>query len=140
MQTGKKKLLSDDDDTFIQLSFTLTKLPMQASPKPIQVELPKAIFGPDYNTRACLFVRDPETDIKSQLENSDVPCLAQVVGYDRLNREFRQFKDKRALLNDFDLFFSDIRIYQMLPEKLGKQFYRKKLYPCPIKLHGLDDK
>lgn len=103
-------------------------------------ELPHPIYGADYNTRACLFVRDPDSDIKNKLSDADVPCLAEVVGYDRLNREFRQFKDKRALLNDFDLFFADIRIYQMLPEKLGKHFYRKKLYPCPMKLHGLDNK
>lgn len=24
----------------------------------------------------------------------------------------------------------------MLPESLGREFYDKKKYPCPIKLHG----
>lgn len=28
----------------------------------------------------------------------------------------------------------------MLPECLGKEFYSKKKYPYPIKLHGLDKK
>ena len=37
------------------------------------------------------------------------------------------------------MFFSDIRVYQMLPEKLGKEFYRKKVYPSPIKVHGIDN-
>ena len=27
----------------------------------------------------------------------------------------------------------------MLPELLGKEFYDKKAYPCPIKVHGLSD-
>ena len=27
----------------------------------------------------------------------------------------------------------------MLPELLGKDFYEKKAYPCPIKVHGLND-
>jgi len=70
----------------------------------------------------------------------DIPCVAEVIGFDRLKRDFHQFKDKRALLNDFDLFLADIRIYKMLPEKLGKEFYSKKVYPCPIKVHGMDQK
>jgi hypothetical protein len=24
----------------------------------------------------------------------------------------------------------------MLPDMLGKEFYQKKAYPCPIKVHG----
>jgi len=27
----------------------------------------------------------------------------------------------------------------MLPECLGKEFYSKKKYPCPLKLHGYSD-
>jgi ribosome biogenesis protein UTP30 len=27
----------------------------------------------------------------------------------------------------------------MLPECLGKEFYAKKKYPCPLKLHGFTD-
>jgi ribosome biogenesis protein UTP30 len=54
-----------------------------------------------------------------------------------LKKEFKQFKDKRSLLKNYDLFLADLRIYKMLPECLGKEFYAKKKYPCPIKLHGL---
>jgi len=43
-------------------------------------------------------------------------------------------------LKDYDLFLADLRIYKMLPECLGKEFYSKKKYPYPIKLHGLDKK
>ena len=31
---------------------------------------------------------------------------------------------------------ADIRVYKMLPEQLGREFYDKKKYPCPIKIHG----
>jgi len=34
------------------------------------------------------------------------------------------------------MFLADIRIYKMLPECLGKEFYQKKKFPCPLKLHG----
>jgi len=59
-----------------------------------------------------------------------------VIGYDKLKRNFKQYKDRRSLLKDYDGFLADIRIYKMLPECLGKEFYEKKKFPCPIKLHG----
>jgi len=89
-----------------------------------------------FDTRVCLIVKDPETDFRSQIEKLDIPCIAEVIGFDRLKRDFHQFKDKRQLLRDFDIFLADIRIYKMLPELLGKEFYSKKAFPCPIKVHG----
>jgi ribosome biogenesis protein UTP30 len=68
----------------------------------------------------------------------DIKCIAEVIGFDRLKRDFRQFKDKRQLQRDYDVFLADIRIYKMLPELLGKEFYSKKAFPCPIKVHGFE--
>lgn len=70
----------------------------------------------------------------------DVPCIAKVIGFDKLKREFKQFKDKRALLKDYDAFLADLRIYKMLPDVLGREFYRGKRFPCPLKLHGFETK
>lgn len=39
------------------------------------------------------------------------------------------------MCHDYDIFFSDIRVYKMLPKCLGRTFYEKKKYPYPIKLH-----
>jgi len=136
--SGKKMMLANEDDALINLTFTLTQLPERPSPKPVQVSIPTPIQSKEFNTRVCIFVKDPEADFRRQIEDMDIPCIAEVIGYDRLKRDFRQFKDRRALLNDFDIFLADLRIYKMLPEKLGKEFYSKKVYPCPIKLHGMD--
>ena len=68
-----------------------------------------------------------------------MPCIAKVIGLSKLRKEYKQFKDKRRLLSDYDLFLADLRIYKMLPEALGKEFYQKKKYPCPLKLHGYAD-
>jgi ribosome biogenesis protein UTP30 len=64
-----------------------------------------------------------------------IPCIAKVIGFDKLKRNFKQYKDKRTLVKDYDAFLSDLRIYKMLPEVLGKEFYQQKMYPAPIKLH-----
>ena len=63
-----------------------------------------------------------------------------MIGLDKLRRNFKQFKDKRQLLKDYDAFLADLRVYKMLPELMGKEFYQRKKYPCPIKLHGMDGK
>lgn len=39
-------------------------------------------------------------------------------------------------MKEYDGFLADIRVYKLLPECLGKEFYDKKKFPCPIKLHG----
>ena len=84
-------------------------------------------------------MKDPARDFKSQLAALKVPCIAKVIGYTKLKKEFKQFKDKRSLLRDYDLFLADLRIHKMLPECLGKEFYSKKKYPCPLKVHGFPD-
>ena len=61
--------------------------------------------------------------MKDQLASLKVPALAKIIGVDKLKRNFKQFKDKRTLLKDYDVFLSDLRVYKMLPEILGKEFY-----------------
>jgi len=43
----------------------------------------------------------------------------------------------KVLLNEFHLFFTDIRIYKMLSKPLGKFFYTNKKFPYPAKLSHL---
>ena len=44
------------------------------------------------------------------------------------------FVDKKwELCDDYDLFFSDLRVYKMLPKCLGREFYWTKKYPYPVK-------
>ena len=83
-----------------------------------------------------MFVKDPAREIKDQIQDLKIPCIAKVIGYDKLKRNFKQYQDKRKLASEYDLYLADIRIYKMLPETLGREFYRRKNYPCPLKIHG----
>lgn len=136
---SQKKGPIEDEPNF-NLTFTLTKVPLNPSPKPLLIELAKPMHSAENNSRICLIVKDPEQETKDILANLDVPTIADVIGVDRLKREYKQYKDKRTLLADFDGFLADLRVYKMLPEILGKNFYTKKQYPAPIKLHGFTDK
>lgn len=129
----------EDQDAFVHVNFTLTQVPTKPTPRPLQVSIPHSFNNADFNSRICVLVKDPESDFRNQIKSMDIPCIAEVIGFDRLKRDFKQYKDKRNLFKDYDLFLADIRIYKMLPEMLGKEFYAKKAYPCPIKVHGFSD-
>mmetsp|Transcript_6068 Transcript_6068/g.9777 ORF Transcript_6068/g.9777 Transcript_6068/m.9777 type:complete len:167 (+) Transcript_6068:189-689(+) len=135
---GKKTTLLENENMPVHLNFTLTQLPSHApTPKPLQVELPNAFTTKENLSRVCIFVKDPEADFKKEIEALNIPCIAEVIGFDRLRREFREYSDKKKLLREYDLFLADIRVYKMLPECLGREFYAKKMFPFPLKVHNL---
>ena len=129
----------EDENPFIHLQFTMTQLPEGSpTPRPLQIQVPNAFNSEEGDTRACLIVKDPESKFKETIQDMKIPCIAEVIGFDRLKREYREFKDKKKLMREYDLFLADIRVYKMLPELLGKEFYAKKMFPCPVKVHGFD--
>lgn len=135
-QKDKGKNLLEDEDDFIYVTITLSKVPSKFSPKPLQIELKHAIYGPKYLTHVCMIVKDPQRAFKDQVQDLDIPCLGKVIGYQKLMKNFKEYKDRRQLVNEFDLFFCDSRIYSMLPKVTGKYFYLKKKFPVPLKLAG----
>ena len=52
--------------------------------------------------------------------------------------EYKQFEAKIQLSNKFDLFLADDRIIRMVPQFLGKSFYKKKKIPLQINLKAKD--
>lgn len=54
--------------------------------------------------------------------------LSEVIGYERLKKNYQQVKDKLSLLSQNDLFFCDWKVYNLLRKPLGKLFYEKKKY------------
>lgn len=62
----------------------------------------------------------------------DIPLIAEVIGYEKLKKEFAAKKDKKSLLYNFDLFFCDWRIYNILRKPTGSIFYERKKIPFPI--------
>lgn len=132
-----RSLLTDEDQT-VHVSFTMTQVPKEPSPKPNLISLEHPFLTEEQHSRVCLIVKDPARAFKDEIQDLNIPCIAKVIGFDKLKRNFRQYKDKRALLKEYDSFLADLRVYKMLPELLGKEFYDKKKYPCPIKVHGFN--
>lgn len=133
--------LLEQEDKFINVTILLSQVPKKYSPKPLGIELPHPIYGPKYDTRAMMFVKDPETKFKERIEDLNVPCLAEVMGFKKLLKDYERYKYKQGLVNDYELFFADQAIYKMLPKATGKFFYTNKKVPYPIdttKIYGTE--
>jgi len=126
-----KNLLEEEDD-FIHVTITLSEVPLKFSPKPVQIPLKHPIYGSEYSTHACVLVKDPQRKFKDLVQDLEIPCLAKVLGYEKLMKNFKEYKDRRQLTQEFDLFFCDKRIYPMLPKVTGSFFYKKKKFPYPV--------
>ena len=133
------KGLLDNPESLITLSFTMTSVPEKPSQRPQLIKIPHPFISESENSRVCIFVKDPARAFKDQIQDLKIPCIAKVIGFDKLKRNFKQYKDKRILVKDYDAFLSDLRIYKMLPEVLGKEFYQQKMYPAPIKVHDFSN-
>lgn len=61
-------------------------------------------------------------------------CPRQIIKLEKLRSQYKDFKDKRQLLSQFDLFLADDRILPMLTKALGKTFLKVKKQPIPVRL------
>jgi ribosome biogenesis protein UTP30 len=132
VKKASKSFLESDDD-FLMITITMSEIQEKFSVRPIRITLPHTLYSESEHTYACLFVKDPAKEFKELIEDMNLPCVAKIIGYKKLLTDYKQYKDRRDLLKKYDLFFTDIRIYKMLPKLLGNVFYKTKKYPVPIK-------
>lgn len=125
------KLLDSGDD-FIYLEIILSEVPTQYSIRPLQIKLPTPIYTPENQSRFCVFSRDPQRAYKDKIQDLNVPCVEKVIGYTKLVKKYPQFADRRKLFHEFDLFFCDYKLYNLLRKPTGKVFYQGKKIPFPI--------
>lgn len=58
----------------------------------------------------------------------------QIIKLQKLRTQYQQFKDRRELVSQFDLFLCDERILPMMSKALGKTFLSAKKQPIPVRL------
>lgn len=59
---------------------------------------------------------------------------SQIIKLQNIRSQYSEFKERRKLLNEFDLFLADDRILPMLTKALGKTFLKAKKQPVPVRL------
>lgn len=130
-ETHQSSLLLEEPG-FVYLEIVTSKVQEQHSVRPVQVELPHPIYTEEYNSKFAIIVTDPQTQYTEKIQDMNIPLVAEVIGYEKLKKEFAAKKDKKSLLYNFDLFFCDWRIYNILRKPTGSLFYERKKIPFPI--------
>jgi hypothetical protein len=67
----------------------MQQLPKMISPKPIKIDIPFPFHSAERKSRVCVFAKDSINGLKDQLAGMDVPCIAKVIGFDKLKRNFK---------------------------------------------------
>ena len=141
--SNDKALLGDD--SLIQVTFGLDKVPNQSSAKPKRVDIPHALWktsGDDdadgnQEPTVCLIVKEESKEWVQELITAfpkEMGLVKKVLGLDSLRKKHAKFEQQRALLHRFDVFMADDRILPMLAKSLGKHFFATKKQPIPVRL------
>lgn len=135
-QSKSNNLLATGDD-FIYLEIVMSQVPEKYSIRPIQIPLPTPIYGPEHQSKFCIFSRDPQRAYKDKIQDLNIPSIAKVIGYSKLVKKYPQYSDRRKLIYEYDLFFCDYTLYNLLRKPTGKIFYERKKIPYPIDCNGV---
>merc|ERR1740139_1571327 len=144
---GEKKNLFESEGEKISLQISGIKLPRVNDSQIIKIRLPHTPLPQSRDV--CLIVKDLEKGIKadheatvqhfqSLLADKGIDQITQVISLRELKVEYKQFEAKTQLCHRFDLFLADARIIRLLPQFLGKPFYKRKKLPLQIDLNSKD--
>jgi len=135
-----------DDDLDVQVQFTLARIPGNASPKPIRIDVPHPLMKLNdvehddvalAEASVCLIVKEESKPAIQQMIDrfpNELSCIKKVLGLQSLRTKHKSFSQKRDLLARFDIFLADDRILPMLTRALGNKFFEKKKQPVPINI------
>jgi len=131
----------------VSLQISGVKLPRETENQAIKIKLPHSPLPP--NNDVCLFVKDLEKGLKvdhedtvnhftSLLADKGVTGITKVISLRELKVEYKQYEAKTQLCHRFDRFLADDRIIRLLPQFLGKPFYKRKKLPVQVNLLAKD--
>ena len=148
--SSSSNLLGNDLD--VQVQFTLARIPGNASPKPIRIDIPHPLVKVDGSTTAmdtdeaddtlqevsvCIIVKEESKPyIQSILSKfpKQLGSIKKVLGLQSLRTKHKSYTQRRELLSRFDIFLADDSILPMLTKALGGKFFDKKKQPIPVNI------
>jgi len=151
-KTGEKKTqLFGAEETPVNLQISAIKVPKESRKHLVKIALPHV---PLVDTKdICVFVKDLEkvkNVKKDKVDHEDSVNhfkdlisaqgvdVASVISLRELKVEYKNFEAKTALCHRHEIFLADMKILRFLPKFLGKPFYSRKKFPCPINLKSKD--
>jgi len=113
--------------------------------KPGTIPLPHP-YNTATESRICLITADPPESsrraYKELVKHPKFPAdlsasIGKVIKVSSLRAKFKSFESLRKLYAEYDIFFADDRVIKMLPQILGKTFYKNTTKrPIPVSLTG----
>ena len=128
-----KNLFELTKNPFIYMNFIVNKLPNVSYYKDTKINIPNSIYSDEFESKN-LFI------LTNEFKNDNKKILSELKGnwtfvrYDKIKKNFKEYKDKRGLLNNYDLFFCDKALIGNLKKSLGVKFFERKKYPLPVDL------
>lgn len=122
---------SADDVVFVQLVFK--QPPARATFKPRAVSLLHPLYTPSEDD-VCFIVKDPQRLVKDHLAERNVVGITKVLGASKVKKRYGTHEGRRELLQMYDLFLVDDRVFPMMPKLLGRPFIESKKMPLPIRM------
>ena len=84
----------------------------------------------------CLIVKDPQREYKDLIASQGIKFVSRVVDIRHLKGKWKPFEARRLLLKENGLFLADERVVPLLPNLLGKIFFKAKKYDIPSECYG----
>ena len=116
--------------------------------KPGKIPLPHPLQTTS-QSRICLITADPPASspraYKELVQSAEFPAdlsprIVKVIAISRLKAKYKSFESCRQLHAEHDVFLADDRIIHMLPQILGKVFYKTTTKrPVPVSLTGKEN-
>ena len=139
----KKELLGTD--THVLVNFGLQLVPDKMSSKPIRVGIPHPLWKTDDSSKSqdlqepdvCLIVKeDSKPAVQEMIDRfpEQMGFVKKVLGLDSLRKKHSRYVQQRELLSRFDVFMADDRILPMVGKAIGRNFFRAKKHPIPVKV------
>ncbi|KAF6002022.1 Ribosomal L1 domain-containing protein 1 [Cyanidiococcus yangmingshanensis] len=135
-----------DATEWVFLIITLQSMPNKLPRRPRLIPLPHSLYRPGTTDEAgqrddarCEYHMPRSPPPAEWRERIKRLSITQVLSVRQLRRDYGRFEQRRELVASHSLFLADTRVWPMLPDLLGKEFFRRKKYPLPVNLTGLEN-
>ncbi|PIA19632.1 ribosomal protein L1 [Coemansia reversa NRRL 1564] len=124
-------LLADEEEA-VHLIVSVRKLSTKMRHKPYRIPLHAPLY--DESSSVCLITKNNDEAHVERLNNLKIPQIKEIVTMLQLRTDYKAYEARRLLISTHDLFLTDDRVVNSLPEALGVKFFKSKKLPAPVNL------
>ncbi|KAJ1667098.1 proteasome-interacting protein cic1 [Coemansia sp. RSA 1813] len=125
-----------DDEEVVHLVISLKKITGKERHKPYRIPLRVPMYRE--TSSVCLITKGNDNTSVEALKELNIPQIKEVITVLQLKTEYKSYEVRRQLIAQHDLFLTDDRVINSLPEILGVKFFKAKKTPAPVNLLASD--